>query len=67
MIDNCRSHGYKGDVPKLNTTIFQAPIFEWYVVMCRSKKWYQKGMHIKEIGLRALNMLTFLDSKVNVI
>ena len=67
MSDNCRPHGYKVDVPKLNTTIISAPIFEWYVLMRISKKWYQKDMHIKEIGLHALNILTILDSIVNVI
>ena len=51
----------KVDVPKSNTTTIWTPIFEWYVIWCRSKNWHQKRHHvIKEIELRAQNMLIVL-------
>lgn len=32
----------KVDVPSSNTTITWTPVFEWYVVRCRSKNGHQK-------------------------
>ena len=53
----------KVDIPDSNTTIIWTPIFEWYVVRCGFKNRYQKGiMCLKEIGLRAQNMISILGS-----
>ena len=53
----------KVDIPDSNTTIIWTRIFEWYVVRCGSKNGYQKGiMCLKEIGLRAQNMIIILGS-----
>jgi hypothetical protein len=41
-------------------------VFEWYVVRCGSKNKYQKNMCLKEIGLRAQNMLLIISSRVNI-
>ena len=43
----------------------RTPIFEWWVVMCKSKNGDHKGMCWKETGLRAQNLLTILGSIVN--
>ena len=43
-------------------------IFEWYVVCCGFKNGYRKGiMSLKEIGMCAQNVITFLGSIVNII
>ena len=58
----------KVDVPNLVTYLNQTPIFEWYVVWCGSENEYQKHMSLKEIGLRAQNMINILNSIiVNII
>ena len=50
-----------------NMAIIWTPIFEWHVVRWGSKNGHQKYMYLKEIGLRAQNMLTILGSLVNMI
>ena len=51
-----------------NIEIIWTLIFEWYVVRSGSKNGHQKGlMCLKEIGLRTQNMLTILQSIVNMI
>ena len=57
----------KVQLPKSNTIIIWTPIVEWYVVRCGSKNWCQKDMCLKEIGLRAQDILTILGSLVNMI
>ena len=48
-------------MPNSITYLHQTPIFEWYVARCGPKNGYQKDiMCLKEIGLRAQNMLTIL-------
>jgi hypothetical protein len=48
----------KLNVPKSNTKIIWAPIFEFCVVRCGSKTWHQEdSMSLEEIGLRAQNMI----------
>jgi len=41
----------KVDVPKSNTILTWTPIFEWCVVRCETKNWYQKHMCWKEIWI----------------
>ena len=49
--------------PNFNIAIIQTPMYEWYVVRCRSK-----NGNYKEIGLRLkINMLPTLGSIVNII
>ena len=60
-------YAHKVDVPNSVTCPTQKPIFEWYVVWCGSKNGHQKDMRLKEIGLRAQNMITFLSSIGNQI
>ena len=50
-----------------NMGIIWTPIFEWYVVRWWSKDGHQKFMYLKEIGLRAQNMLIILGLSVNMI
>ena len=52
----------KVDNPYLVTFLIMTPILEWYVIWCGSKNGYQKDMSLKEIGLRAQNMITILGS-----
>lgn len=40
--------------------------FEWYMVRCGSKSNHEKAC-FKDVGLRALNTLTTLNSIVNII
>jgi hypothetical protein len=55
-------------VPTFNTTIIWTPLFEWYVVTCGSKGGHQKDIIcVKEIGLRAQNMLIMLRSIVSMV
>ena len=44
------------------------PIFEWYVIRCGSKrsKNYDQNIWLKEITLRAQNMLIILGSIINM-
>ena len=49
------------------TNLMGRMYFEWYVVGCGSKNGYQKDVCLKEIGLRAQNMITILGSIVDVI
>jgi hypothetical protein len=51
----------------LVTFLKQIPIFEWWVVRCRSKDGHQKDMCLKEIGLHAQYWLTILGSIVNIV
>jgi hypothetical protein len=43
------------------------PMFECYVIWCGSKNIYQKDMCLKVSGLCAQNMITILDSIINII
>ena len=54
-------------MPILVTDLNWTPIFEWCVVKCGSKNGFQKDMCLKEIELRAQNMLPVLESVVNII
>ena len=56
----------KIDVSNSVTYLNWISIFEWYVVMCGSKNGYQKDMCLTKIGLHAHNMITILDSTVNI-
>ena len=58
---------YKVDVLNAATYLNQIHIFEWYVVRCDFENGFQKDICLKEIGLCAQNMLTFLGSIVNII
>ena len=54
-------------MPKSNIARIWTPIFEWYEGRCGSKNRHQKDMCLKEIEVRAQNMLIFLCSVVNMI
>ena len=54
----------KVDVPRSATSINRTHLFELFVVRCGSKNGHQKNMCLKDIGLHAPNMLTFLGSIV---
>ena len=56
---------YTVDVPNLVTYLNQTPIFEWYVVRCISINRYENDMCVKDSGLCAQNLRTFLGSIVN--
>ena len=58
---------HKVDVPYSVTNCIRTPIFEWYVVLCGSENKYKKDMCLKEIRLRAQNMLIILDLTINII
>jgi hypothetical protein len=46
-------------MPNSNMEIIWTPIFEWQVVKCGCENGHHKGiMCLKEIGVRAQNMLT---------
>lgn len=53
----------KVDNPCLITFLVGTPIFEWYV----SKDRDHRDMSSKEIGLSAQNMISILDSTINII
>jgi hypothetical protein len=55
------------DAHDLVTYFIPTPIFEWYVVECGYKNKYTNDTCLKEIGLRAKNMITILGSIVNII
>ena len=57
----------KVDNPYVVAFLIRTPIFEWYGVWCGSETGYQKAMCLKEIGLRAPDMMTILDSIFNII
>ena len=47
--------------------ILKTPIFEWYVVWCRFKNGYQRGINcLKEIELGAQHVITILGLIVNI-
>ena len=46
--------------------LLRTPRFEWYVVRCGSNHKYQKDICLKEAGLRAHNMITVLNSIINI-
>ena len=55
-------------MPNLVLSLIQSPIFEWCVVWCGVKNGHPKGiMYLEEIGLFAQNMITILNSMVNLI
>jgi hypothetical protein len=58
---------HKVGVPKSNIARIWTPTFEWYEVRCGSRNRHQKDMCLKEIRLRAQNLLIFLGSVVNMI
>lgn len=45
----------------------QALIFDWSVIRCGSKNKHHNDMCLKEIGLRAQNLLTIQGLVVNII
>ena len=52
---------YKVNMYNSNITIMWTPIFEWKAIRCGFEDGHQKGiMCLKEIGLRAQNMLNIL-------
>ena len=53
--------------PYLFAFLIRSPIFEWYVVWCGTKNGYQKYICFEEVGLRDQNMITILDSRINII
>lgn len=53
-------------MPNLVTFLDWIPIYECYVVKCRSKNGHRKDMYLKEIGLRLI-MLVNLGSLVNTL
>ena len=55
------------DMPNSNIAAIWTPIFEWYVVRLRPKNRHQKSMWLEEIGLTPQNMITIVDSIVNII
>ena len=57
----------KIDVPDSVIYLSETSIFEWYMVRCDSKNKYQKSVCLKEIGLHAQNMITFLNLTINLI
>ena len=57
----------KVDVPKSNIAMIWTSMFEWYMDRCESKDRNQKDMYLKEIGLRAQNMLTILGSIIVIV
>lgn len=57
----------KVSMPNLVTYLHWTPMFECWVVRCKSKNKYHKDMSLKEINrLRTQNLLTMLDSIVNI-
>ena len=48
-------------------SLTREPIFEWCVVKCGSKNRQQKDKCLKQIGLRAHNLVTILSSVVNIV
>jgi len=54
-------------VPKSNVATIWSPIFECNVVRCESKNGHQKDMCVREIGVCDYNLLTILDSIINMI
>lgn len=48
------------------TYLNRTPIFEWWVVRCRSMNRHQEGMCLKGLGLHAQTLLTILTQKVNM-
>jgi hypothetical protein len=54
-------------VLKLVTFLYQTPAFEWYVVRFDYKNGYRIDICLKEIGVRAENMITTLGSIVSII
>lgn len=55
LTDAIRMH--KVSEPNLATYLNRASIFEWWMIRCRSQNRYQKDIYLKEIGLRAQNLL----------
>ena len=49
------------------TFLVRKPIFESHVDRCTSKNKYQKGMYLTNIELCAQNLITLLDSTINII
>jgi hypothetical protein len=60
-------NGHKVSRPNSVTYLNGTPIFEWWVVRCRSKNKYQKDMCLKEARLCAQILLAILGSIVNII
>ena len=54
----------KVGVPKSKTTIIWTPIFEWYVVRCRSKNWHHKDMCLRKDCNKSSNYDNHLGSIV---
>ena len=60
MMESGSLSSSKLDVPNSVTYLNRSPMFEWYVVGCDFPKSDTKliNTHLKEIGLRVLNMMT---------
>ena len=56
----------KINMPNSITYLNLSPILEWCMATCEPKNGYQKGMWLKEIGLCAQNLLSILDSTINI-
>lgn len=54
-------------MPNLVTFLDWIPIYECYVVKCRSKNGHRKDMYLKEIGLHTEILLIILGSEFNII
>lgn len=52
--------------PNLDTYLEYASIFEWGVVMCRSKNGHKKDACLLKIGLQVELLLTNVGSVVNI-
>ena len=52
----------KADMPNFNIAVIWIYGYIWYVVRCKFRNGNQKDMCLKEIGLHAQNMSTFLSS-----
>lgn len=57
----------KADMPYSVTSLDRTTIFDRYAVMCGSNNAYQKHMQSNKIGPRAQNIITILNSMVNMI
>ena len=58
--------GNKRDNPYLVTFLIKTPIFEWYVLWCGFKNILQKDMFPKNIALCVQNMITIMNSTINI-
>ena len=67
FVRRCNTEISKVSGPNLVTYLNQTTVIEWCVGRCGSKNGLQKDMFLKEIWLRAQDLLTILDSIVSII